>query len=208
MKRTPQSTAQRRRYMVGRLLAAYAATDADTRATGRAWYPDAADTVAALATPAVPPVRAAAIVAALSPRERWRRNIQMAADVIARRPVTGLTISVRKAEAIRDGAPLTGEVGDALGGHAPKVRAFWRNLCGDGEGVTVDVWATRAATGNRRLAAPTSPQHYREIADAYRAAAKRVGERPCDFQAIVWLSVRPASEHTRDVNHVQEVLAA
>lgn len=180
-----------------RLLSLYAATDAETREQGRGWYRDAADQVAKLATPELPPDRAAAIVAVLSPRERWRRNLQMAAAIITGNPVTGLGRSIAKAQAIMDGAEITGEPGDALGADAPKVRSFWRNLCGDGDAVTVDVWATRAATG-KDLDAPPTPAAYRWIADAYRSAAAKVGERPCDFQAIIWLHVRPSAEHARD----------
>lgn len=195
-----------RAHAVRRLVALYLDADPETRQAGRRWYSDASRAVERLASPEVPYHRAAAIVAALSPRTRWRENLRMAEDVIARRPVGGLRKNIAKAEAIRDGAELTGRPGDALGGDAPKVRAFWRNIIGDGWNVTLDVWATRAATGGK-LDAPRSTAEYARLAEAYKRAAEAVGERPCDFQAIVWLVVRPDSENGKDAQRM-EVLAA
>ena len=189
-----------RRQAVRRLLAIYGDTDTATRQDGREWYRTAAATVSSIGG-TLPHDRAAAIVAVLSPRERWRRNIFMARELIEGREVTGLGGSIGKAKAILSGAPIGTGPGDGLGGPAPKVRAFWANLCGDGEAVTVDVWATRAATGGT-TDAPGTPKRYGELADAYRAAARKVGERPCDFQAIIWLAVRPSTEHRKDTDQI------
>lgn len=179
---------------VRRLLALYADTSDELRAEGRQWYPTAGATVAALAGDNLPVSTTAAIVAALSPRERWRRNVSLAAQAMQRMPLGCLGRSARNAEAIRDGA----DPADVLKG--PKTYAFWRNLCGDGDAVTVDVWATRAALGRSDIDSPGS--RYTRLANVYRRAAERVAERPCDFQAIIWLAVRPAAEHTRDTAQI------
>lgn len=180
------------RHMCDRLVRAYVRSEDDTRAEGRRWYPNAEANIASLAEafglgrPAV-----AGIVAALSPQQKWRTNLNSARLVLEGRVPSGYGSNRRKAEALRDGASPF----DVLGGD--KVTSFWANLIGSGETVTVDVWAQRAATG-KDLPPPSGPR-YRAIADAYRAAATIVGETPRDFQAIIWLATRPQAEHRRDV---------
>lgn len=184
---------------VRRLLALYADTSDELRAEGREWYPAARAVVAGLA--AFAPFdneRVAAIVAALSPREKWRRNVKLAADCIGGQTPACLGRSALNACAIRDGA----DPADVLRG--PKTYAFWQNLSGDGDAVTVDVWATRAALGRDDIDAPG--HKYTRLANVYRKAAERVGERPCDFQAIIWLAVRPAAEHKRDTAQIGELV--
>lgn len=190
------------RHMRDRLIAAYVAADADTIMAGRRWYPTAEAKIAELADAySVGPVTAAAIVAVLSPQVKWRANIACARAVLARDAVEArrhcLHANVRKAEAIRDGAdPL-----EVVSG--PKVSAFFANLIGSGETVTVDVWATRAATGGKQDH-PTNAS-YPYIAAAYRAAAAQCGERARDFQAAVWLAIRPEAEHVRDLAEIGAV---
>jgi hypothetical protein len=98
-----------------------------------------------------------------------------------------------RAAAILNGArPL-----DVLGGY--KVRSFYRNITGDTEAVTVDVWAHRAALGDITLHANRSSsllrngKRYRAIANAYRQVAPDYGLRPSEFQAATWVAVRGAS---------------
>jgi S-adenosylmethionine:diacylglycerol 3-amino-3-carboxypropyl transferase len=73
--------------------------------------------------------------------------------------------------------------------NGPKTVAFWRNITGDLDAVTVDVWAARAATGDRSRDRVTAKQ-YQTIAAAYRAAADIVGANPRDVQAAVWVHTR------------------
>lgn len=188
--------------MLRRLSETYAAAPPEVRKAGRDWYRDAeAEVVAMAARYGLPPHAVAGVIAALSPQTRWRFNLDNAEAILERRPLphATYTINERKASEIANGSnPL-----DVLGG--PKVRAFFANLLGIEEAVTVDVWAQRAAYG-RDLPAPKSAR-YGRVAKAYQAAAKRAGIPPRDFQATVWLSVRPSSEHTRDQNRNREVFA-
>lgn len=189
------------RHMTNRLIGLYVAASADTIFEGRAWYPHAEGVIAELSKrygigrPAV-----AGVVAALSPQTRWRSNIDAAESVLAgdidaaRRHCYRANIDKAQAIALQLGDPL-----DVLGG--PKVRAFWANLVGSREAVTVDVWATRAATAGR-LSAPTNAS-YPRIARAYATAAEIVGESPRDLQAAIWLHVRPGAEHARDKLTIQ-----
>jgi hypothetical protein len=88
-----------------------------------------------------------------------------------------LGANVRKAYRI-----LEGDIHAVKG---PKVIAFFLNIIGDENHVTVDIWATRAAVGR------SIPGKDRAlIAEAYRRAAKKRNVSPRDFQATVWVTVR------------------
>jgi hypothetical protein len=56
----------------------------------------------------------------------------------------------------------------------PKVRAFFANIMGDVDAVTMDVWAARAAEGRRNENAPVR-RRYRLLAESYRRAGERRG---------------------------------
>lgn len=177
------------------------------RATGRdwtegtGWYEDAAYQVCTMHQSA-PGValglrhgQTAAIVAALSPRMKWEKNLQAARFVLAAAhagvPVRAEAFgafgaNIRKAERI-----ALGEDPDAvLSG--PKVRAFWRALDGDPDAVVVDVWMARALTGGKR-SEPKSEGDYREMARAVEAVAPEWAARPAEVQAVAWTVVRRES---------------
>jgi hypothetical protein len=134
--------------------------------------------------------RAAGVIAALSPRTQWAVNLRWAEGLLraaqaGRRhpPLVGFGSSRIKAWRIAQGErPL-----DVLSG--PKVRAFYRNLMGDLEHVTVDVWAMRAAGFRGSLRA----REYDAVASAYREAARILKLRPAELQAIVWVAIRGRS---------------
>lgn len=71
----------------------------------------------------------------------------------------------------------------------PKVRAFWANILGDVETVTVDVWAASAAEGVKSKQAPVR-RRYQLLAESYRRTARRHGMSPRDVQAAVWTVYR------------------
>lgn len=196
------------RHAVDRLLTLYNETSQSERAEGRQWYPNALATAARIARPehGISIRRAAAIIAVLSPQTRWRQNVAGAARLIdaaaAGTTPTGLPgypTNHAKALNIAQGAAFGAGVGDAFGGEAPKVRAFYRNIVGGyiySRCVTLDVWAMRAATG--KDGPPPRGARYAKGEGWYQTAAVAVGERPCDFQAIIWLAMRPPAEHERD----------
>lgn len=182
------------RHMRDRLLRIYEAAAGDVHALGRLWYPNAEGVIAELSDEfGVGRPRVAAIVAALSPQQRWRKNIEGARAVLAdeawRAP--GYAANIAKAEALCAGAPILATLG------GDKVTNFWANLVGSRTAVTIDVWAQRAALGARH---PHQPKfgRYARLAAAYRAGGEVVGETPREFQAIIWNAIRPAAEHRRD----------
>lgn len=75
----------------------------------------------------------------------------------------------------------------------PKVRAFFANITGDHDSVTVDVWAARAAEDTRIDNSPSGAR-YAAIARAYQLAAVKRGVSPREMQAAVWVHIRGAAE--------------
>lgn len=123
----------------------------------------------------------ARMVAVLSPRCAWRRNIEAAVSVIQGEPLGGLLgANVVKAQRI-----LAGDH-DALRG--PKVTRFYTNLVCPGldDEVTVDSHAVGAWL-DLPLGSYIFPEDvYHACADDYRALAREVGMPAKDVQAIVW----------------------
>lgn len=178
--------------MVRRITRAYRASSAAHRAAGLGWYAEAWR-VAGEIWPERPDL-AAGVIAALSPRCQWSTNVVWARAMVhaARTGAPCPAVHTEKgmrpqAWRIANGeAPLS-----VLNG--PKVRAFWSNIVGDTDAVTVDTWAARAATGlsgKDAERAISTPARYRAVADAYRRAAVILGITPRECQAAVWVHVR------------------
>lgn len=182
------------RHMRDRLLRIYEAAGGDVVEAGRLWYPGAENVIADLSREfQLGRPRVAAIVAVLSPRQRWRKNIEGARAVLEGEPwrAPGYEPNRDKAVALAGGAPLEAIIG------GDKVTSFWANLIGSRTAVTVDVWAQRAALGRYHRHQPKHGRYARLVA-IYRTAAEQVGETPREFQSIIWNAIRPAVEHKRD----------
>lgn len=189
-----RSDAARLAAMRRRVLAAYDAASADDLAAGLAWYrraARAAETIAAESPLTADQV--AGIIAALSPRCRWSTNVAWAARVVQAaadgEPCPAVSTRANRSAAWRIAC---GESpADVLRG--PKVSRFHRNITGDRDAVTIDVWAARAAEGRRDDRAP-SGRRYALLERAYQEAAAIIGRPPRDVQAAVWVHVRGAAD--------------
>lgn len=170
--------------VVARILRVFdRATQSDIE-SGARWYDEAGQLAASLARDASIE-QTASVIAALSPRTSWSRNVAGAVALInegptAARRVGCMTRNVETArQARRDGfAALNG----------PKTNAFARNIAGDREAVTVDVWAMRVVSLNEDLLSRKGA--YDAVAHAYRLAARRRGVDPATMQATTWIVAR------------------
>jgi hypothetical protein len=172
----------RAHHIVKRLLAHWRQASRAERQAGARWYADARAACEVMARQYGCCVdTACGVVAALSPRIHWVRNLEVARQCLAREAVHGVfRVNLAKAEAIRDGArPL-----QALSG--PKVRAFYRALAGDESGAVIDVWMLRAAGWTRAL----TEKAYQLVASALAMAAAKARTTVARFQAAVWTHVR------------------
>lgn len=182
------------RHMRDRLLSIYAAADSDVLDAGRLWYPGAENVIADLSREfQLGRPRVAAIVAVLSPRQRWRKNMEAARHVLEGESWRAVVYDANrdKANALLAGAPLEQIIG------GDKVTSFWANLIGSRTAVTIDKWAQQAALGRYHRHQPKHGR-YDRLVSIYRAAAETAGETPREFQSIIWNAIRPAIEHDRD----------
>lgn len=160
---------------------------------GEAWYANAYDECSRLADAYYMSVRTVVgIVAALSPRNKWERNISDAERIIlCGSDATVSTFKANKEKALRisDGhEPL-----DVLVGN--KVRAFFECIIsayGHTSTVCVDShsYAVACGYGERVQKRNISDFDYKTISAAYRLAADELGLKSYELQAITWLTYR------------------
>lgn len=175
--------------MVAAIISRWRTASAQDLADGAAWYAEANAAARALAAGTngrVSTEQTAGVIAALSPRMPWARNLHLAALLtdafVLGADIPGGAMRARIAEAL-----------DILAGRkiAPsgrKVAAFARAILGDESAVVVDVWAMRAA-GVLGRESVTAGQ-YASIAVAYTDAAERLGVAPRTLQATTWVTIR------------------
>jgi hypothetical protein len=127
--------------------------------------------------------KGAGIIAALSPRMQWDRNVKLALDAGNGHVHGAMGASLRKAQAILDGtAP------EEVLPMAAKTGNFYVNVSDPNEpnAVTVDAWAYRVATADPTAPGPKSQRDYDEVAQAYRMIAAEFGELANVTQAGTW----------------------
>ena len=194
---TKQTTLVDHERMIANIVACYKTADDDQRAGGMAWYSKAqcaAYDIAAKYDIAVYLV--VAVIAALSPNNKWARNLvnadaligaflrgdgidsvkvstyhkmkQKAWDILAARP------DYDTAKAMLKGQKITSFFCDIMGEFNVTIDGHARNIAyGERVGLTDD----RTNIGVRE---------YRALQAAYQEAARRVGLMPYQLQAITW----------------------
>lgn len=173
------------RRTVANIMAIYAAATEEDIVAGKQWYAEAFNVASELAEVGHLSLETAAVVIAhLSPRTSWARNIEQARALIATGEAPGAIGGnlerARKALAATNPWDTFGK--------APKTRAFAANILGNENEVTVDVWAARVAGVSEEALSRVGV--YDAVAHAYRLAAKRVGITPAAMQAITWVVMR------------------
>jgi hypothetical protein len=173
---------------VRRILATFDAATPAMVAAGATWYPDAYGVCSSIAAGTHHDVDTVArVMAQLSPRTPWARNVAGTAHMFAtdgaRMPGILTANHERALGTLRKGDPLNG----------PKVRSFHANIMGDSEAVTIDVWAARTALGTTEAPTDTILDRagvYGALSHAYRVAAAKRGVTPAAMQAITWVVAR------------------
>lgn len=166
-----------------RLVTLYNSASVATRNAGATWYQTARKAARSMArdTGTTESV-AAGVIAALSPRIHWVRNIKAARDVLATGKATGVfRVNLAKARRILAGErPLA-----VLSG--PKTRAFYRAIMGDESAAVIDVWMLRAV---RFKGGKPSERDYNRITRLLAKAAALVKTTIAKLQAVVWSVIR------------------
>lgn len=187
------------------ILETFARATADQISDGMVWYPRAIESLERIrANVNYPPYLAdkdmrviPAICAMLSPRVAWGTNLDATRKLVTAASqglrvcptVAGVRKNVSKAwETANDGciSRISG----------PKVTAFFANLCGDFDRVTLDSWAARAAGIPDEIHNHIDRGRHVDLETAYQNVARMVGFRPAELQAIVWIVARGHGEET------------
>ena len=177
---------------VRNITKAYRLASAADKADGLGWYANAM----ALARSLDPenPVRAAGVIAALSPMNSWPRNVILARETYEGKIPKTLKKNSVKAVAIFNG----GDPDSILSG--PKVRSFFANIVGldDVASVTIDRHAIDICAGKvqndaDRAAMVSGKARYNGLVSEYLQAAKIVSKESgsvvtgAQLQAITWV---------------------
>lgn len=172
---------------------------------GMLWYHQAEREAAKIADQHRLPMHVVAgVIAALSPNLKWSRNVSDAETVVSAfmsglvYPVSPEDVvvcaypqNVRKAWAILEQMPDIAGVKRILNG--PKITAFFSNIIGE-DACTVDgharniYYGKRIALKDKRLS--IGKKEYQKIERAYRKAARKIGIRASELQAITWVAWR------------------
>ena len=180
---------------VDNILSVFDSATAAERHDGMTWYL-AANSLAWELDP-MRPYNGAGVIAALSPRLRWDKNVAYARMAYALKGYAIAevanyipTLNNSRTKALR---MVNGEHVSAVLGKGLKTRAFWHNILNpyDSNEVTVDKHAFNIAHGERSgYDISITDKAYREVADMYREAAMVAGIAPLQMQAITWVAWR------------------
>lgn len=171
---------------------------------GKHWYSQACQIALNLAKKYfISQAQAAAVIAALSPRNKWSRNVIDAENLIVAYKAAGVegcasvkvcTFGGNKAKAIKileTNSKCEQDYLDILSG--PKLKEFYNCISGIDNEVCIDGHAYSIWSGGRITLAniPSIGKKLREqIKEDYRQAAKEAGLRSYQMQAITWCTWR------------------
>ncbi len=158
---------------------------------GLIWYRDAYRFSKEVASVTGLPVRVVVgVLSALSPNNKWERNkIDLVNFLKSGGTAKVCTYNNQKEKALKILVQQPTELGIKRILRGDKTVNFFQNILHpytDGA-VTIDRWAIRAAGFSEK---GLKVADYREIKQAYLLAAKKVGVRPQELQAVIWEEIR------------------
>lgn len=164
------------------------ATPADLEAGAR-WYDDAHALAVTLGQRAgIPTTHAAAVIAAHSPRTLWSVNVAAATAHLTVGPTAARRLGVLGGNVDR-ATRCKSEGIDALSTvTGPKIHNFARNIAGEREPVTVDVWMCRALGIDQEHLARKGA--YDAAAYAIASVSREAGLDPATGQAVIWIVIK------------------
>ena len=183
--------------MVHNIMACYRAADDIQVAEGLLWYEDAQKTAYRIASKhGVPVYIVVAVIAALSPNNKWLRNVANA-DVLIRAFIRGDGIDSVKVSTYHKMKAKAWDIlmtrPDYEGAKAmlkgQKITSFFMDIMGEFN-VTIDGHARNIAynekVGLTDDRTNIGVREYRGLQAAYEEAAQRLGLMPYQVQAITW----------------------
>lgn len=183
------------------IISYWADASDEVRDAGIEWYAGEGRALAERVTAetGLPLELSAAVVSSNSQRTSWARQVKTTSAFVQHildggdvdencpKASTFWKTLERSAEIIRNGSA-------ASIAKSPKLGAFLRNILGDYEVVTVDVWAMRVVLGRDKgedeLGVWCKGRRHQMLQAAYHLAAERIGRNVAEVQAAVWLEVQ------------------
>lgn len=166
-------------------------SDEENKDYGLSWYERAHNECLLLSQVFDVPLRnVIGVVAALSPNNKWNRNLYDAWNLLEnpsmKTKVCTFKNQRRKALDILRGASNDLYITGILNGD--KTCNFYRNILyyKTSQQVTVDTWAYRSVNMK------PSKKNFKVVAEAYKQAAQELQLQPHQVQAVVWSVVRGA----------------
>ena len=173
--------------VVKRIIRTLNKADAVTVREGMAWYDEARQlTVKLSLISEYTTAQVAAAMAHLSPRLRWNQNVEAITQLVLYGTLPAYIMQGPAKRARK--ALVAAEPMNTFGKRAKKTLAFARNINGDVNAVTVDVWIMQVVGITEQQLKMVGV--YDAVAHAYRLAAKRRSFTPAQLQAITWIVVR------------------
>lgn len=158
---------------------------------GAEWYSEAHEFAALLALAGGHDITAtASAIAHLSPQTMWRPNISFATAAClgeTERPAGCMSRNWERALAALASPDPLATFNTSGEGDGQKTANFARNILGDEDAVTVDVWAARIIGVDEEKLGNAGA--YGACAHAYRLAGKRLGMSPRCAQATAWVAI-------------------
>jgi len=175
---------------------------------GRSWYGRANRICNRISKETDTPLyKVVGILAALSPSNKWDRNVLDTKNFIE----TGgdckvCTYTTNKDKAYEILTNTTGKQSVLKILNGPKTTAFFTNILHPrtGGAVTVDRWALRSVQEGER----TPIVQKRKIIEAHQLAASELGIKPHELQATVWLQVKAKAEADAKAKYTYKHLTA
>jgi len=184
------------------IIAIYKLANASEIKHGLTWYVNAnTDCMRIANTLELPLHIVIGVVSALSPNNKWERNIVNAEDLcnafINGQDMDSIKVSTyhkmkQKAWHILEKMPSYDETITILNGK--KIVSFFRNISGDETDITIDGHARNIYYNDRQgLTTPNTSirkLEYLDIQKAYLRASKKLGIKAYELQAITWVAWR------------------
>lgn len=163
---------------------------------GKSWYQRAHQECESTASK-FDPVTVAGVVSALSPNNKWQRNLIDARSVLdaVSKNQSADTVKVCTYNANKIKAFEIARGNQEILKKSPKTYAFARNVGAlDPDYITVDVWHLRACQSRsnvrKKLTESVTPLQYKVIQEETLKVADQYGLKGYEFQAIVWVTIR------------------
>lgn len=179
------------------------AATSEERRSGPDWYEVARQQCEAMAVEHnLPLATVVAVVAALSPNNKWQRNVADAAtlikaylgghDILSVKVCTYHTMRAKAWDILASRAVTNEELIKQLNGR--KIVSFFRNIMGDRASVTIDGHARNIAYAERLSLTGSKftigVREYRLLSEAYSEVGIVNGLKAYEVQAITWMAWR------------------